>query len=59
MKNMIKSIENSEVISILKTRTLMKFEKEHSDLMCRYDEYEPYWSLETEKARHLLENGNR
>jgi hypothetical protein len=57
MKNMIKSIENSEVISILKTRTLMKFEKEHSDLMCRYDEYEPYWSLETEKARHLLENG--
>ena len=57
MKNINKSIENSEVVSILKTRTLMKFEKEHSDLMCGYDEYEPYWSLETEKARHLLENG--
>lgn len=48
MKNMNKSIENSEVVSILKTRTLfvlmleqtlMKYEKEHSDLMCGYDEY--------------------
>jgi hypothetical protein len=37
-------------------QTLMKFEKEHSDLMRGYDEYEPYWSLETEKARYLLEN---
>ena len=32
-------------------QTLMKFEKEHSDLMCGYDEYEPYWSLETEKSK--------
>lgn len=63
MKNMNKSIENSEVVSILKTRTLfvlmieqtlMKFEKEHSDLMCGYDEYEPYWSLETEKSKILV-----
>jgi len=51
MKNMNKSIEISEVVSFLKTRTLMKFEKEHSDLMCGYDEYEPYWSLETEKSK--------
>ena len=35
-------------------QTLMKFEKEHSDLMCRYDEYEPYWSLETEKSKILI-----
>jgi hypothetical protein len=32
-------------------QTLMKFEKEHSDLMCGYDEYEPYGSLETEKSK--------
>ncbi|KRN50133.1 hypothetical protein IV49_GL000370 [Kandleria vitulina DSM 20405] len=51
MKNMNKSIENSEVVSILKTQTLMKFEKEHFDLMCGHDEYEPYWSLETEKSK--------
>jgi len=63
MKNINKSIENSEVVSILKTRTLfvlmieqtlVKFEKEHSDLMCRYDEYKPYWSLETEKSKTLV-----
>ena len=54
MKNMNKSIEISEVVSFLKTRTLMKFEKEHSDLMCGYDEYEPYWSLETEKSKILV-----
>ena len=35
-------------------QTLMKFEKEHSDLMCGHDEYEPYWSLETEKSKILI-----
>ncbi|HAH74860.1 MAG TPA: hypothetical protein DCL62_01580 [Kandleria vitulina] len=55
--------EQINLVSILKTRTLfvlmleqtlMKFEKEHSDLMCGYDEYEPYWSLETEKSKILV-----
>ena len=32
-------------------QTLMKFEEEHSDLMCGYDEYKSYWSLETEKSK--------
>ena len=63
MKNINKSIENSEVVSILKTRTLfvlmieqtlVKFEKEHSDLMCGYDEYGTVLELRDRKSKTLI-----
>ena len=63
MKNINKSIENSDVVSILKTRTLfvlmleptlMKFEKEHSDLMCGYDEYGTVLELRDRKSKTLI-----
>jgi hypothetical protein len=67
MKNINKSIENSEVVSILKTRTLfvlmieqtlVKFEKEHSDLMCGYDEYGTVLELRDRKKQDTGQSVN-